>query len=827
MDTFIHDIRYALRQLRKSPVFTLTAFLTLGFGLGATATMYNVVSDILTAPLPYRAPQQLVGVAFTYPQSKPNHEVMGTSGDFLKQHATSFESLGIAEDGNTGVNLSFPSSAVEPVQVHARHASADYLQTLGVAPLLGHIFTRAEDLPHGAHVALLSYGLWQQSFHGDKSIVGRTIRLDEEPYTVVGVMPASFKDPSTPEPSQLWEPLQLGPDSPGYDGDNYQMVGRLRPGVAIATAQAEISTLNKPFYKQFPYFLSWKNAAQQLHEFRVWPLASTLTSDARGSLLAMGSAVLAVLLIACLNLAGLMTTRGTERSRELAVRSALGASQGRLIRVLITEGVVVALCSATLAIACARLVTPLLIGASPLALPVIATNHLWQTALFVVGMSLGSVVLFSLLPAWYAIKRPAAKALPGRGGTGMDRSQSHFGRVLVVAQVSLAMVLLCGASLLLGTFLKLQSTSPGFVPERLTVAQVTMKGSAYETTLHTTQFIDKVMASLQHAPGVNRVAAIDGIPLDRGLNLGMLPVGRTEGESVELRPTTPDYFHTLDLSLLSGRTFTASDDAHAPMVAVISETAAKRWWPGKSPLGQRVKTQGRDPIILQVVGVVSDTHTNSLAEPHQVMIYMPYKQMPDDLTKIVNGWIATSFVIRTKGDVPLASIIQQAVSEADPAMPVANIATMQTVIDKTTAAPRFLSQLATSFAVFALLLTILGLFGLLSYQVAQRTRELGLRLALGATRANLLRSVMQRGIILTGIGIAIGLIASLAVPRLVGSVLGDMIYTGDAPITSILAGSGTALAVAAVAIFAASVFASYLPASRAANTEPMEALRAE
>jgi predicted permease len=444
-------------------------------------------------------------------------------------------------------------------------------------------------------------------------------------------------------------------------------------------------------------------------------------------------------------------------------------------------------------------------------------------------LSFGSVAFFSLLPAWYAITRPAASALPGRGGTGTDRSQAQFGRVLVVAQVALAMVLLCGASLLLGTFLKLQATSPGFVPEHIVVAQVTMKGSAYETTLHKTQFIDKVIASLEHTPGVSRVAAIDGIPLDRGLNLGMLPVGHTEkaAGSVELRPATPDYFHTLNLSVLAGRTFTASDNAHSPRVAVISETAARQWWPGQSPLGQRVQTQGKDPIIMQVVGVVSDTHTNSLAEPNQIMIYMPYQQLPDKLTKIINNWIATSFVIRTAGDIPLAQSIQNAVRDADPAMPIANIATMQTVIDKTVAAPLFLSQLATSFAGFALLLTVLGLFGLLSYQVAQRTRELGLRLALGATRSRLLRSVISRGVVLTAAGIVIGLAFSLAVPRLIGTVLADVIYTGDAPVNTILSGSGMALTVAAIAIFVASVSACYLPARRAANVEPMEALRTE
>jgi predicted permease len=835
MPILSQDLRYASRQLRRSPAFTLTAILTLGLGLGAAATMYNVVHDVLTAPLPYAAPQQLVGVAFTFPLEKPNDEQNGASADFLKLHARSFQTLGIAEDGNTGVNLSFiggsasSGGSVAPVQVHARRASGDYLRTFGIAPLLGHTFAPDEDVPNGPHVAMLSYGLWQRSFRGDRSIVGRTIQLDEEPYTVVGVMPESFRDPSTAEPSQLWQPLQLSPKDPGYDGDNYELIGRLRNGVSTASAQAELSALNEAFFQHSPYYRTDVNDAKHPHSFRVWPLAQVLTSNVRTSLLAMAAAVLAVLLIACLNLAGLMTTRGSERARELAVRRALGASHSRLLSALVTEGVLLALSSATLAVIFARIVTPALMAASPLVLPAVGASHPWQTALFVLGVSLIAFVLFSLLPAMHAITRPAASALPGRGGTGMDRTQARFGKILVVAQVALAMLLLSAASLLLGTFLKLQATSPGFVPDHLVVAQVTMKGNAYETTLHKTQFIDRVIARLQRTPGVKRVAAIDGIPLDRGLNLGMLPYGHPERAQgvTELRPTTSEYFRTLNLSLLAGRTFTSSDDARAPRVAVISETAAKQWWPGVSPIGQRVSTQGKDPIVMQVVGVVADTHTNSLAEPHAIMIYMPYQQMPDALTKIVNNWIATSFVMRTESDVPLAKSIEQAVNDADPAMPIANIATMQSVIDKTTAAPQFMSWLATSFAGFALLLTVLGLFGLLSYQVAQRTRELGLRLALGATRAHLLRSVMRHGVMLTAIGLAIGGAASLAMPRLVGNVLGDILFTGFAPASSALSSSSTALFLAATALAAAAVFASYLPARRAAQVEPMEALRAE
>ena len=828
MQTILKDIQYALRQLRHSPIFTLTAVLTLGLGLGASATMFQVVHDVLLAPLPFRAPQKLVGIGFAYPQERATAKEAGSTADFLTLHSRSLVSSGIAEDGNTGVNLSFSQGSVTPVQVHARHVSAGYLPTLGVAPLLGRTFTTDEDRPGGPHAVILSYSTWDKTFHHDPGILGRTIQLDQDPYTVTGILPAGFADPSTTQPTQLWEPLQLSPENAGYDGDNYILYGRLRDGVSLPALQAEVSTLNAAFYRQYPSYLRWTNDAKALHGYRTWPLAQVLTSNVRSSLIAMSAAVGSVLLIACLNLAGLMTTRGSSRLKELAIRSALGANRLQLLRIMITEGALLAASGAALGLACTWLLTPLLITASPLPLTMLHPSPSWSTALFLLLSSLAACALFSILPAWQTIGQPSARALPGRSSMGAERSQAWLGKVLVVAQVALATVLLSGASLLLGTFLKLQSTSPGFVPEHLTIAQVTLKGTAYATTSQTTQFLDKVLARLQRIPGVTHVAAIDGIPLDRGLNMGMFPLGSKNLEqTVEFRPVTPAYFTTMGLPLLSGRFFSESDTANTPSVAIVTETSAKKWWPGRSPIGQRITQEGKDPLVLQVIGIVPDTRNLSLAEPSDIMIYAPYHQLPDADTRMINNWFPVSFLIRAADDAPLAQLVTQSVTDADPSLPVARFATMQTVINETVSAPRFFSWLSSSFAVFALLLTILGLFGLLSYQVAQRTRELGLRLALGATRERLLRSVLQRGLVLTGTGLVIGLIASLAIPRLVGSVLADAIYTGDAPITSILAGSSATITVAAAAILIASIFASYLPARRAANTEPMEALRSE
>jgi predicted permease len=401
-----------------------------------------------------------------------------------------------------------------------------------------------------------------------------------------------------------------------------------------------------------------------------------------------------------------------------------------------------------------------------------------------------------------------------------------MGDKLMVGQVAVAMVLLSAASLLLGSFLKLRSLASGVEAKRLTVAQVTLKGGAYAGTLHTTQFINKVLGELGRYPGVARVAAVNGLPLDNGLNTGGRSADRLgQQETVEFRAVTPGYFRTLGISILSGRDVTADDSAGAVPVVLVSETAARHWWPGRSPIGEQVLVG--EKTRWQVVGVVADTHSHSLAESPRVMIYAPFTQLKDSMTKIMNGWFPTTFVVRLSGDGDVAAAVQRAVASADPEIPVAKIATMQTVIDSSVAAPRFFSYLAGGFAGFALLLTMIGLFGLMSYQVTQRTREIGVRLAVGADRGQILLLILRRGLLMTGLGVVLGSLASLAVPRLVGSVLADVVYTGGDAIGTQLSNSAAALCRAAGGMLLAAVLASYLPARRASTIEPTEALRAE
>jgi predicted permease len=828
MSSMMQDLRYALRQLRKSPGFTVTAVLTLALGIGATTAMYRVVQGVLLAPLPYPEQDRLVGVAFTFPQDKPNDEQMGTSADFLKEHSRSFESVGISVDGTSGVNLAAGDG--HAFQIASMKVDRGYFPTLGVQPMLGRNFSAEEDLANGPKAVLLSDLLWKREFNGDKNIVNKIVRINEESYTVAGVMPASLSVASQSAPGvastvDIWQPLQLNVKDPGYEGDNFNMVARLRDGVSIGQAQQELSTLDKPFYKQFPDYLRWTGHGKTLHEFRAWPLQQVVVSDVQTSLLTMLAAVLAVLLVACLNLAVLMTARTWRRAREMAIRSALGASLRNLLRLLMCESLMLALVGGAMGLWLSRLAVPLLLRTAPIPIPPMQSGG-WLAAAFTLLMACVTTLIFGLLPGWSVLRRDTGYALQGVGQIGVSAHQAKMGDRLMIVQVAVAMVLLSAASLLLGSFLKLRSVASGVEANHLTVAQITLKGDAYAGTLHTTQFIDKVLGELERYPGVTRVAAVNGLPLDGGLNAGGKPANRPgPRQNVEYRAITPGYFRTLGISVLSGRDVTANDGPDALPVALVNETAARRWWPGKSAIGEVIDAGGGE--LRRIVGIVGDTHNHSLADTPRVTIYEPFAQLDDKFTKMINGWFPTTFAIRTSGNVDIAAAVQRAVAGADPDIPVAKLTTMQTVIDNSVAAPRFFSYLAGGFAAFALLLTMIGLFGLMSYQVTQRTREIGVRLAVGADRGQILLLILRRSLVLALTGLLIGAVASLAVPKLAGSVLADYVFTGGKGVSSLLSNGTTALIFAAAAMLVAAFAASYLPARRAASIEPTEALRTE
>lgn len=830
MNTLASDLRYALRQLRRSRGFTLTAVVTLALGLGATAAVYSVIHTVLLSPLPYTDPDRLVGVAFTFPMEKPNAEQVGQVADFVRQQSQVFSSSAVMDDSGAAVNLSVNGGYA--VQINSLRVSEEYFRTLAAMPAVGRTFTPDEDRPGGGRAVVLSDSLWQRVFGRDPGVAGREIRINQETYTVVGVMPAGFAVTAETAPGvmgspDIWMPLQLSAKTPGYEGDNFEMIARLKPGVSIAQAQQQLTALEQPFYAQFPDYLQWRGDGNALHQIRLWKLQDVVVSDVRRSLLTVMGAVLAVLLVACLNLAGLMLARTMRRSREIALRSALGATWTQLARLLAAEGLLLACGGGLLAIAVARMFTFVLLHTAPLAIPNLRGEPSpWLMSAVVFGLALAATAVFSLLPAIIILRKRAKDMRLGGPSLGEVISHARLSRVLMVAQIALAMVLVSTASVLMGTFVRLQALPSGVEPKQLTVFQVALKGDHYASTLRTTQFVSKVLDQLRRTPGVDSVAAINGLPLDRGLNMGGNPSDRLAlRRTIELRTITPGYFQTMGLHMIAGRDIAESDRNGGDPVVVIGATAAKKWWPGRSPIGETIRLGGKQSW--RIVGVVPDVQMHSLVESQGIQIYEPFAQVSDEFTGVINGWFPTTFAVRTAAHLNLAAAAQQAVERADPEIPVARLTTMQAVIDSTIEAPRFFSLLASGFSGFALVLTVIGLFGLLSYQVTQRTREIGVRMALGADRMNILRAFLWRGLAVAAAGVAVGCIATWLVRPVISELLSDA-GVDPASTTQNIVMNGTQAAVLAVfAIFAVTLAASWLPARRAASIEPMQALRTE
>ncbi len=834
----LQELRFVLRQLRRSPGFTATAVLTLGLGIGATTSTYSLVRSTLLAPVPYPHASELVGVAFTRRGEDPSAEQTGQTAEFLREHATSFASVGLADDGPLGQNLSVAGGNGRSASktIRSLRVSSEYLPTLGIAPRLGRTFSAAEDLPGAAPTAVLSEGLWRSALNADPNVLGRVIHVNGDPYTVIGVMPARFTTVDAPD---LWQPLHLSAKDPGYGGYNFQLVARLRPGVTSAQAATELTGLTRGIYRQFPAYKSWTMGGGGTPEERLWPLQQILVSGARSSLLALSAAVLAVLLMTCLNLTGLISARVAGRQKEIALRTALGAGRGSMFRLLLTESLLLAFMGSVLGIAITYAAVPILIASSPIDLPQLQSSSISvPTALFAIFTGLVTTLLFGMLPALGVKQRTLSTQMYSARAAGNTVSQQRTARSLLVTQVALATVLLSVGAALLGAFLRLRSVPSGVRPERLSVLQVNLKGEAYASSRHTQQFVASVEGKLRQIPGVAAVATVNGLPLDRGLNDDGYPSGRRDlRQSVESRFVTPGYFQTVGTALLVGNDLSASNTATSPHVVLINQRSAELWWPGRNPIGEFV-VDGGDPC--RIIGVVANAHHRDLADSVRPTIYHPFSQVSDEAMRMINGWFPTTFVLRAEGkrdhngsvtsglaDPTLAEASAAAVASVDPEVPASKFASMQSFLDRTVAAPRFFSWLSGAFAGFALLLTVIGLFGLLSFQVASRTREIGVRMALGACRSQILRLVLGRGLSLTGVGLVLGIVCSLAMHRLFTSFLVETARVDPGSGASVYASQSMSLAISAAAMLLATIAASLLPARRAASIEPTEALRAE
>jgi putative ABC transport system permease protein len=813
------NIRYALRQLRKNPGFTITAVLTLAIGIGATTALFSLVYAVLLRPLPFPQPERLVHpTPLVLPAGVK--DVAAAEADDIsypdffdwRSQSKSFDSL--ASYHSTSVTLnSFGSSTAS--QLRGAIVSSDFFHVLGINPSLGRTFTRGEEQP-GNHVVVLSHELWVSSFHSDPGIAGQRIQLDDQAYSVIGVMPSGFSFPiETPAPS-LWltpsydaEMTGPPPSTEQRGWNQLEMIGRLKPGVSVATAQAELTLIQKGLS------VLYQDSDANAIAAKVEPEIDYVVGDVRPALRVLFAAVAALLLIACANIAGLLLARGEGRQTELAVRSALGATRGEIVRQLLGESLLLSCFGGIAGVALASLLLKLSVYVVPANLP--RFDHVsidGGVLVFAAASSIITGLTFGLLPARRLSRIDPAHALrDGARGTSAGRSRSLLHTSLVVAETALGLVLLVAAGLLIRSFTRVLNTDPGFNPQHTLTFGVGISKKRYPEEQRT-QFYQQLLPKLAALPGVKSATAAFPLPLNGGnISLSFKIQGRpvAPGDEPDARISLiePSFLQTMQITLLRGRDFTETDNSTSSKpVALVNQAFVKKFFPNEDPLGKGVMT-GFDEdkkTFREIVGVTANVKRSALTEKEEPEIYVPYGSAP---------FTPVSFALRVAGDPAVyANSVTAAVTSIDRELPVYRFRTYQEALNLASAQPRFQTLLLTGFATIALLLSAIGLYAVLSYMVAQRTFEIGLRMAIGAQRSDVLRMVLQRGLRLALAGLAIG----LAVSALLTSFLSHLLY-GVKPLDPIT------FATVSIVLLAVSAAASFAPAWRASRLEPMKTLR--
>lgn len=798
-DTLVQDIRYALRVLRKSPGFTAVAVLTLALGIGANTAIFSVIDAVLLSPLPYPKPQQLIAM-------RPNDSLANLIEIQRRNHSFS-------QGGGINVTAMDLTGAAEPVQIHAGLVNAGFLETLGVPPMLGRILSPDEDVKGGPRNIVASYPFWRNFLNSSPRALGKTVTLNGNSYTVIGVMPASFQLPR--EHADVFVSLWVADARAAVERDVHFMHGywRLKPGVTLAQAQADMSAIDHQLAQQYPN-------DERERKTLLMPLHELLVGNIRPALLVLFGAVGFVLLIACANFAGLLMARAAARRHELVIRAALGARRSRLIRQALTESGLLAVMGGVAGLLLAKWGTSLLLSLKPEALE--RFNGIQMDAkvlLFVFGVSVLTGIVFGLAPAWSAARAEVSESLKEGGRSATAGPSGHLLRnLLVTAEFALAVVLLVGSGLLIKGFSRLRSVNPGFNPANVMTMYLDLPATRYAEIPMQTQFRRELLARLNSLPGVE-AAMITDIPLGgnyvghRVVFDGRPPVPAGAEPKVQTLSVMGDYFRVMQIPTRTGRDFTPRDREGEPLVAIVNEEFVKEFFPGESPLGSRIDwARTNEPHQwMTIVGVVADVKHSGLNEPTDPAVYTPFAQNDEAWRHFM------TLAIRTGGaSAGLVEEVKKQVWSMDSLIPVSDVQSMDDLMSVSLAQQRFNLLLLGIFAALALILASVGIYGLMAYGVSQRTHEIGVRMALGAQRRDVLRLVVGEGVKLALAGIIIGVLGALALTRLMISLLFEVKPTDPATFAAV-----------AILLSVVALGACYIPARRAMKVDPMVALRYE
>jgi len=809
MGQLLQDLRFGARGLARSPGFAAVALATIALGVGANTAIFSVVDAVLLRPLPFPEPERLVAAFQTQPtQGISQNGVSYPNYADWRDQAKSFDALAAIRMHDYTL-----TGQGDPTLLIAGTVTSNLFQILRTPPLLGRALAASDDDPSAPPVAVLGERLWRSRFNADPAIVGKPILLDQQACTVVGVMPATFKTPPESPAAELWLTLTHDPvfgDLSARRGGHYlRIVGLLKPGTPIARAEAELAAIQRTLAREYPKENEGWGA-------RLLPLSESLVAGARTALLVLLAAVGLVFGIACVNVANLLLVRATARSREVAIRSALGAGRARLLRQFLAEGLVLALGGGALGLAAAVASLRALRAWLPPDLPRVGEIRLdGAVLLFALAISLVSAIVFGLVPAFQASSGDlSARLKAGAAGSGESGASKRLRSLLVVGETAISFVLLIGAGLLTRSFLRLQTVPLGFSPSGVLTAGMSLPRSQYSKPEEWLGFYTRLVERMKTEPGVEAAAAVLPLPLTgSGLNFAFTIEGRAAAApgadlTANYTALTPDYFRALGIPLKRGRLFTPSDAASAPRVCVVSDAFVRRHFPAEDPLGKRIVFGFKDPIARTIVGVVGDVKRDGLGAPSQPEMYVPFDQDP---------WWAAYLAVRTRGDpVALTAAVRRAVAALDPTLPISDIQPMAQFVTDSIQQPRFRTTLLGLFGVTALLLAILGIYGVIAYDVGRRAREIGIRLALGARNADVVRLVVGQGLVLTGAGLAAGAIAAALLTRFLSTLLFETRALDVAVYLSV-----------AIVLLAAGLAACWIPARRALRLDPIRVLRSE